>query len=263
MVALPATAQVVVTFAEDPEATLSTLSGTNVFTFNETSLGVSSNVSWEGVGTFDQIYTKSADAYGGATDLQNPNGTRYSVQGAGTPVITTTLALDEDSSYFGMWWSAGDSKNVLEFYSGDSLVGQFNTANLMEPLPESYDGNPRNRDINSGEPYGFINFLADESTTWDSIVLTNDGRSGFESDNYTSRVEAWDPLVDGALPGVVVATVDGTTTTTATSETLEGTRWSLDETSVGAVPGAPLPPFVFLVAFAGVALLRQAKNSSH
>ena len=90
-------------------------------------------------------------------------------------------------------------------------------------------------------------------------MLTNDGSSGFESDNYTTRVAAWDPLVDGALPGVPVAIVEGTTTTKVTEETLAATRWSLDETSVAAIPGAPVPPWLLLVVFAATLIKRGDK----
>ncbi|MBK8040794.1 MAG: hypothetical protein IPK22_27230 [Verrucomicrobiaceae bacterium] len=252
-------ASVIITFAEDPNANLSSLSGTQVFNFNTTATGKNANVGWQGVGTFDQLFVKNADAYGGAADALNPKGSRYSLQGAGSGVLSSTLKLDTESSYFGMWWSAGDARNVLEFYNGDTLMGRFTTANLMDPLPASYDGNPINRSINRGEPYGFINFFGDEKTAWDRIVLTNDGSSGFESDNYTSRVAAWNPLVDGALPGVPVAIVDGGKTVSVTEASLEGTRWTLDESSVGAIPGAPVPPWSLLAAFAAVFVARHSK----
>lgn len=252
-------AVVIITYAEDPNASLSSLSGTQVFHFNTTATGKSTNVSWSGVGTFDQLFVKNADAYGGATDAQNPNGSRYSLQGAGSGVLSSTLTLNTQSSYFGIWWSAGDPRNVLEFYNGDLLMSRFTTSSLMDPLPASYDGNPRNRTINRNEPYGFINFFADETTSWDRIVFTNNGSSGFESDNYTTRVAAWNPLVDGALPGVPVSTVTGNQTTSVTPGSLEGTRWSLDETSVGAIPGAPVPPWTLLLFFAAAMVARRGK----
>lgn len=255
-VPLATQASVIITYAEDPNETISSLGGTQVFDFNNLSTGRNRNVVWDGVGTFNQLYIKSADAYGGAADALNPKGSLYSLQGAGTSVLSSTLKLESPSSYFGMWWSAGDAKNVLEFYNGDTLMGRFTTASLMEPLPASYDGNPINRSINRGEPYGFINFFGDETTVWDRIVLTNDGSSGFESDNYTTRVAAWDPLVDGALPGVPVAIVEGKTTTAITEEKIADTRWSLDETSVAAIPGAPAPPWWLLVAFAAIMIAR-------
>lgn len=262
LLAIPAKAELIVTYAEDPSLNQSSLGGTQVFDFNTMSIGYQKNVSWKGVGTFDQLYINKADAYGGAADATNPKGSLYSVQGAGTPVTSSTLQLDIASSYFGMWWSAGDPRNVLSFYSGEKLVGTFTTSSLLNLLPSTYDGNPINRKINSGEPYAFINFYGDEKTTWDRIVLTNDGSSGFESDNYTTRVAAWDPAQDGALGGVPVAIVSGTTTTAVTAETLAETRWALDETSVASVPAAPAPPLALLAAFAAVFAMRRFRSAA-
>lgn len=245
-----ASAAVVITYAEKPDAVNSTLVGTDVFGFDSLKTGAQSDVVWKGVGTFDQLFVKSADAYGGAPSDSAPKGSFYSLQGAGTKVLSSTLTLDEASSYFGLWWSAGDAQNVLRFYNKDALVAEFTTASLLAPLPGEYDGNPIDRSINRGEPYAFINFFGDAETSWDRIVLTNDGRSGFESDNYTTRVEAWDPLVDGALPGVPVAIVSGKDTKLVTKDDLKGTLWA-------AAPAAPLPPLPLLVAFGTLALARR------
>jgi hypothetical protein len=262
LAAIPASASVVITYAEDPGAYVSSLNGTAVLDFNNLSTGKSTNVAWDGVGTFDQLFVKNADAYGGAPDATYPKGSKYSVQGAGANVVTSTLFLATDSSYFGMWWSAGDARNVLSFYDGDNLVSRFTTGSLMNPLPASYDGNPLNRKVNSGEPYAFINFFGDEKTSWDRIVFSNDGSSGFESDNYTSRVAAWNPVVDGALPGLVVAEVSGTTTRLVTKEDLVKTRWSLGETTVAKAPGAPAPPWVLLVAFGAAFVIRNSRKTA-
>ncbi|WP_075087124.1 hypothetical protein [Verrucomicrobium spinosum] len=174
-------------------------------------------------------------------------------------VNQSTLTFDTASAYFGMWWSAGDAQNVLTFYLGDSIVSKFTTGSLLSMLPGEYDGNPRNKTLNAGEPYAFINFFGDASTSWDRVVLSNTAGSGFESDNYTSRVAAWDPLADGALPGVVVAEVSGTTTKQMTNESLAGTRWALGANSAASVPGAPVPPWTLLLAFACVTVLRARR----
>ena len=259
---LSANAGVIITYAEDPNSYTTSLKDTQTFDFNNLKTGKNSSVKWEDVGKFDKLYISKTDVYGGAPDAKNPNGSLYSLQLAGTGLLSSTLTLDKSSSYFGMWWSAGDPNNKLEFYNGSKLVGAFTTASLMDPLPSDYDGNPMNRKLNSGEPYGFINFFGDEKTTWDSIVFTNNGSSGFESDNYTTRVEAWDPLADGKLPGVPVVIVDGKTTTKVDEKTLEGTRWALNDTSVGAVPGAPVPPWTLLSAFAAVFVLRRPRSKN-
>ena len=258
--ALPASAELIITYAENPESNLSSLANTNVFTFNDLRTGVDKKVAWKGVGTFNQLYVKGTDMYGGAVDAANPKGSLYSLQGAGTEVLSSTLTLDKSSSYFGMWWSAGDASNKLEFYNGSKLVGAFTTASLMEQLPDTYFGNPKDRSLDSYEAFGFINFFGDPNTTWNKIVLSNNNSSGFESDNYTTRVAAWDPLVDGVLPGVPVALVSGTTTKVVTKESLEGTQWSLGKSAVGAAPGAPAPPVTLLAAFAGVLGLRQVRT---
>ena len=89
----------------------------------------------------------------------------------------------------------------------------------------------------------------------DTIVLTNAQRSGFESDNYTSRVAAWDPLVDGELPGNPVAIIDGANEVTVTDTDLTGSTF--DSSAVASVPGAPAPPAVLLLAFGATFLLRS------
>jgi len=249
LTAAAAPAAVVITYAEKPGDVNSSLIGTDVFTFDDLKTGLQTDVAWKGVGTFNQLFIKSADAFGGAASELYPKGSLYSVQGVGTRVLSSTLTLDEASSYFGLWWSAGDARNVLQFYSGDALVAEFTTASLLAPLPKDYYGNPLDPSINRGEPYAFINFFGDADTTWDRIVFTNDGSSGFESDNYTTRVQAWDPLVDGALPGVPVAMVSGKDTKVITKEELQGTLWA-------AAPGAPLPPLPLLVLFGLFALIR-------
>ncbi|MEI6491877.1 MAG: hypothetical protein WCO94_04945 [Verrucomicrobiota bacterium] len=238
-----------VTVSESPNSFTSSLSGTSLYDFNSLKTGLNKNVGWNGVGTFDQIYVIPADQYGGAPSATAPKGSNYSVQGIGSPVKATTLTLNTPSSYFGFYWSAGDSANMLQFYSGNKLVGEFTTKNLLSNLPGQYYGNPLNRSQNKGEPYAFINFYGDQSTHWDKIVLTNASSSGFESDNYTSRVQAWTAKADGAINGRPVVVVDGAKVT-AVSAIPE--KWSFSSKA----PAAPAPPFFALLAFAAVVGLR-------
>ena len=255
--AMSAGAATLVTYMENPDALNSSLSGTQVFDFNDLAVGLNTDVNWSGVGSFDRLYVKSPDRYGGATDAANPNGSRYSVQGAGTSVSTATLSLDSPSAYFGMWWSAGDPSNILSFYYQNELVAQYTTASLLSVLPDSYDGNPKNRSLNPNEPYAFVNFYGDETTLWDEIQFSNVSRSGFESDNYTTRVEAWDPLVDGELSGVPVALLEGATQTVVNETDIAGTTWAeAPPPGLDLVPGAPAPPITLLALFGAVALAR-------
>ncbi len=206
----------IVTYAENSDNVNSTLSHTNVFDFNDLAAGNHTNVSWDGVGTYDRLTVKNADQYGGAGD----NGSPYSVQGAGG-VDNSTLSFTDDHAYFGFWWSAGDNQNVLSFYSDDTLIARFTTETLLNAIAGSRDyyGNPTTGTYagqNSGEPYAFVNFFGEGDTTWNRIVFSNTSGSGFETDNHTDRAEKWGYYSEEAgkqLPGVVVATASGETVT--------------------------------------------------
>lgn len=248
---------VVVTYAENANAEKSSLSNTNVFDFNNMALGRSANVNWDGVGSFDQLYILNADQYGGATDATHLNGSKYSVQGVGTSVQSSTLTLSHSSGYFGMWWSAGDGSNQLSFYNGDSLVGEFTTSNLLGQLGSEYKGNPRNRGMDSGEPFAFINFFGDKNTTWNKIVVHNTSQSGFESDNYTTRVSTYNARLDGPnVPGIAVARVSGSAVTKLAKNSTGSAFWG----SENAVPGAPAPSVLLLTAF-GIGFFAKYRKS--
>ena len=149
---LPASASLVVTYAESPDAETSSLSGTSVFDFNNLSVGVHAGVTWTGVGTYNSLSILANDQYGGA----GVGGSNYSVQSNNVnlgDVTSTTLTLEHPSAYFGLWWSAGDPENVMNFYSGSSLVAHFTTANLMAKLDDTYYGKPSSHTQDSSEPF--------------------------------------------------------------------------------------------------------------
>ncbi|NQX01676.1 hypothetical protein HQ447_13545 [bacterium] len=263
----------IITTAEGAGAFNSTLSGTSVQTFDNL-LGINNNVVWEGVGTFDKLNVIAANAYGGAPSAAMPKGTPYAVEGLGK-VTTTTLRLNQSSSYFGLYWSAGDSANNLKFYDQGVLVADFTTANLMNLLPTSYNGNPitqgNNVGVNKSERYGFINFMGDDNTSWDTIVFGNNGSSGFEADNYTTRTTGWNPTEDGALPGAPALFVQNSkgiqTISQITQVTTAGDQMALSlrnaktgaSTVLGfapAAPAAPAPPMVAVVAFVAAIALK-------
>lgn len=196
-----------ITTAQGAGAFNSTLSGTQVETFDNLPTGVSKNVVWNGVGTFDQLNVIPANIYGGAPDANFAKGSPYAVEGLNS-IKTTTLTLNAPSSYFGLYWSAGDAANDLKFYNGKTLVADFTTANLINMLPNAYKGNPNPafKGADYGEKFGFINFLGGTGTSWDKIVFSNTTSSGFEADNYTTRLTGWNPAIDG-LPGTPVVDV--------------------------------------------------------
>lgn len=201
-------AQLVITYAENPNDYNTRLSGTQVYRFNNLSTGVNNNVSWAGVGTFDRLFIKNNDYFGGAVDPAGSGPRRYSVQSPGT-VVSTTFTLSTPSAYFGFWWSAGDVNNVVQFFNGATKVAEFKTSTLLNVIAgdPSYKGNPENRNWNSSQSYAFINFFAMDGVTWDKIVFSNAvGGTAFESDNYTTRVTAYNPTTDGPMPGKVLGT---------------------------------------------------------
>ena len=199
----------------DPGVTGSSVGNVSVFNFDSLSLGVHSNVPWSGVGSFDALSIAAANLYGGAADAAYPNGSPYAIQstsGALGGVSRTTLTLSTPSSYFGMWWSAGDSANVWTFYSGGNQIAQFNVANVTSALPAAYFGNPTpgpNHGADAREAFAFINFYGYAGTTFDRIVMSNPQGSGFEYDNVTVRVGAYgtNPGDRSTLPGVPVSHV--------------------------------------------------------
>ena len=169
------------------------------YDFNSIGTGTKSNVSWTGwggTGTFSSLKVNSPDIYGGA------NNSNYAFSSDSTQ---TTLALSTGVSYFGMWWSAGDSGNILDFYSGATKIFTF-TSSVLDGLSTSYNGNPNSafRGQNSSQKYAYINFFVQSGSQIDKVIARG---SNFESDNWTLRDPAYGLVVgDGAtLPGTAVA----------------------------------------------------------
>jgi hypothetical protein len=250
-------AGIVLTYS-GPNAETSSLTGTRVFTFNNLPLGLNTNVSWNGVGSFNRLDILAVNQYGGAPSAANPKGTNYSAQGLDDLVSKTTLTLNQNSGYFGLWVSAADISNVIQFYENGVLVGQFTAANLLADLGSGYKGNPLNRAQNYTQPYVFINFFGDANTQWNSIVFSGTAYGpALESDNYTSRVGTYNEYKDGSiLSGTPVELINGVTQT-AVSPTASGSAlWG----SVGAIPGAPEPSISLLGVF-GLALFAKSRMS--
>ena len=169
------------------------------YDFNSIGTGSKSNISWTGwggTGTFSSVKVNPPDQYGGA------NSSNYAFSSDSTQ---TTLVLSTRVSYFGMWWSAGDSGNILDFYSGATKIFTF-TSSVLDGLSTSYNGNPNSafRGQNSTQKYAYINFFVQSGEQIDKVIARG---SNFESDNWTLRDPAYGLVVgDGAtLPGTAVA----------------------------------------------------------
>ena len=231
-----------------------TLGNTAVYNFDNLPTGANNNVSWSGVGSIDHVGVLDANVYGGAPSAASPNGTRYAVQSTtlGGGVATTTLSLNTASSYFGFYWSAGDGANDLKFYRANTLTAEFKSSDLFSRLDSSYNGNPlAAHSGDSTEKFAFVNFIGDATTAWDKVIFSNNSNSGFESDNWTSRVQAWTPGTDGpALPGDPKLRIkDGVVTSISSLP------------SDFSAPGAPAPPMTACLAFAGVLLLQAFRRN--
>lgn len=227
---------ILVTIYEDAGQQSSSLTDVDVFTFNDFSTGLHTNVVWDSVGSFDQIYVLNANRYGGAMDESTGQRSKFSTVQTSRGIEVSTLTLDNYSSYFGMWWSAGDPANVLTFYNDDQLIAQFTTSSMFGSanLSSDYYGNPMTGE-NPGEPYAFINFYGDNQTSWNKIELSTIGGGGFESDNYTSRVSTFDPEIDSEEDlGLVIAEVDISGTTETSNET---STWTFEESITSIANG--------------------------
>jgi len=255
-------ADAVVTYAESPGAQVPDAAlNANVQTFDSIVPGeysskktvgaatIYNNFVWSGVGTYSAVAVRTADQYGGA------GGTGYypvtSTNSSLGDLETSTLTFDAPQQYFGIWWSAGDPKNVLQFYDGSTCVALFNTENLVDKLPSTYDGNPNSQFLgkDSGEGFAYINFFATAGTEFTSVVFTNNGSSGFESDNHA--VADW--VVGDQMYGIGVETVNGA------GDVVQ------NDTNYGDTPaGAPAPNAAgasLLLLVPALALLGRKRNA--
>jgi len=121
----------------------------------------------------------AAGTYGGAGGTGS-----YLAQAQGQ---TTTLTLSQGVNYFGLWFSALDATNDLQFYDGSTLLYSFTASSFISgvgacPSSTGYCGNPNTGYTNSSQQYAYINFY--DTTGTFNIVKFSEGNTGnFESDN--------------------------------------------------------------------------------
>ena len=150
------------------------------------------------IGSYDQGVIAAANQYGGA----GGTGNYFTVQpgsygtSSNPQLSESTLTLNTPERYFGLDWSAGDAYNELDFYSGNTLLQKFTTADVINFIgkqsnAQAYYSNPNQqfKGQDSTEPFAFLNFFADPnntSVTFNKIVFINNSTgTGFESDNHT------------------------------------------------------------------------------
>jgi len=175
-------------------AQLSNLVNAHIDTFDGQTQGYSkTGFQWNdgstNIGNYQNTLIENADQYGGAGGANQYFDVDQNRSGSSQQ--TSTLNLATPQSYFGLWWSAGDSNNVLTFLSQGKVVQTITTADVVSYIGKqankaSYYGNPNStfNGQDSGEPFAFINFY-DVGGTFDAVQFGNVGGTGFESDNHT------------------------------------------------------------------------------
>ena len=159
----------------------------------------------------DANWTKSAaNLYGGANGTAAyPSITGKTSPGDAYVIRLSTSANIPGVNYFGIWISALDAANSLQFYSNGQLLYSFGATDLQTALgtcsgSNAYCGNPTTpfKGQNSTEAYAYVNFF-DTVGYFDTVVLYEASTAGFESSNHA--VAYINPLV---VSGTTFATQD-------------------------------------------------------
>ena len=122
-------------------AASTTTVGNQVYSQNAPNVAsVTSNYQWVAngttIGSYNNIYARTADNFGGSIDpTSNSARSNYTTVNPNSSLgglTSSTLTLAADQKYFGLWWSAGDVNNKLEFYNASNqLVGSFVSSRLV------------------------------------------------------------------------------------------------------------------------------------
>lgn len=183
---------------EAPGVQTSSAVNTNTITFDTASPGYHGSQTFSLPGDLTATYTNNqfvdaANQYGGAggTGQYLAVTDQYPV----TLSLTTTSNPSQSApqAYMGMWISAADAANKIEFYLGNNLIDTFTaTSAYLSSLATAYYGNPNSQFLgqNPTEPYVYVNFYStDTSNMFDRVVFTNIYPnalgSEFEGDNHT------------------------------------------------------------------------------
>jgi hypothetical protein len=171
---------------EAPGVQSSTVAGVITEDFNAFPVGSLSNPTATVVGSLTGGGVEDANQFGGA------NSTKFYRPGS-TPIDLTLPAAE---NYFGLWWSAGDSDNHLEFFDGATSLGAYNVGDIISVVNAAYYGNPNPPPgRNTAEPYAYLNFTTTDGSHITKVKLTG---GNFELDNISITPEAITP--PGTLP---------------------------------------------------------------
>lgn len=176
-----------------------TFSGWNGGTFNSTfKTGINN---FDANNYINATYTANSDPnwssspanqYGGSGGVSNyPELFGNTGPGDAYAIKLTHSASIPGVNYFGLWITALDPSNDLQFYSNGTLLYSFNSTDLQSALgscstSNAYCGNPTTpfKGQNAGEQYAYVNFF-DTVGYFDQVVLYNTSSSGFELSNHS------------------------------------------------------------------------------
>lgn len=134
----------------------------------------------------------AADQYGGSGGtLPYPELAGRSATADAYTIILTHSANIPGVNYFGIWISALDAKNGIQFYNNGQLLYTFASTDLQAALgacgiTNLYCGNPTLpfKGQNPSEIYAYVNFFATVGY-FDQVVLYAANGPGLESSNHT------------------------------------------------------------------------------
>jgi hypothetical protein len=141
-------------------------------------------------GTFSIL---PADIYGGA----GGTGDYLAIPYRGV----ATLTLSSPVNYFGLWFSALDPGNTMNFYNGNTLLYTFTPADFISGVGACVDHNPYCGNPNDGrdidQQFAYINFY-DLSGSFNKVTFSEGPGGVFEADN-NAVIETRDGLVGTVL----------------------------------------------------------------
>jgi hypothetical protein len=189
---------------ENPGVEASTVPGVTTETFNSQPIGPFSGSVMGGLGSLSTGGNIVApDAFGGASPP--PGGSDYYAVGVQSGQLQSTLTLATPQHYFGMYWSAGDAGNQLEFFDHGTLLASYVVASITPSLTPAYYGNPNNG-LDSSEPFVYLDFTTTGASAITSVVFLNASTgSGFEMDNFSVTSQQITPPGNPVPEGGVTA----------------------------------------------------------
>lgn len=144
--------------------------------------------------SYNTIATLPNGDNGGAGPVDGAAGGRYMrVAGGTSETITINQTAGRGTNYFGMYVSAFDPGNFVDFRRGGNIVFTFAPANLLAAIGacpnvnNAYCGNPRGGAV-PAEPFVFINFV-NKTSFFDEVVIRQaspvNPSAGYQTDNHT------------------------------------------------------------------------------